>query len=110
MVFNVMTHNRDDHAKNFAFILNDETRDWALAPAYDLTFSRGPGGEHTTTIHGEGPNPTIDDILKTAEKSGIASTKAQVVIDEVLTGIASWVDIARQTGAPIHLPKSWPEI
>ena len=43
MVFNALTHNHDDHAKNFAF-LHDQGR-WTLAPAYDLTYSAGPGGE-----------------------------------------------------------------
>ncbi len=110
MVFNVMTCNRDDHAKNFAFILDDQTGDWSFAPAYDLTFCIGPGGEHTTTIHGEGLKPATDDILKIADKSGILFKEAQAVIDEVRTGIAGWVDIARQTGAPTDLPASWPVI
>jgi len=46
-------HNRDDHAKNFSFLL-DVDNAWKLAPAYDLTFSEGPGGEHSTTYLGEG--------------------------------------------------------
>jgi serine/threonine protein kinase HipA of HipAB toxin-antitoxin module len=41
MVFNVLTHNRDDHVKNFAFRLNEEGG-WELAPAYDLVFAPGP--------------------------------------------------------------------
>jgi len=42
MVFNVAAHNRDDHAKNFAFMLDDRTDEWSLAPAYDLTHSLPP--------------------------------------------------------------------
>lgn len=52
-VFNVLSHNRDDHSKNFSFVMNAEGR-WSVAPAYDLTFSYGPGGEHSTTVMGEG--------------------------------------------------------
>ena len=37
-VFNVLAHNRDDHAKNFSFLM-DEKGEWKFAPAYDLTFS-----------------------------------------------------------------------
>lgn len=40
MVFNYMTDNKDDHCKNFSFILEDDnhaTRHWRLSPAYDLT-------------------------------------------------------------------------
>ena len=53
MVFNIAAHNRDDHAKNFAFIMNPRG-EWSLSPAYDLGFAPGPGGEHTMTVLGEG--------------------------------------------------------
>ena len=33
-IFNVLTHNRDDHAKNFSFIMDEQHR-WHLSPAYD---------------------------------------------------------------------------
>ena len=35
MCFNVLTHNLDDHTKNFSFLYTDENG-WRLAPAYDL--------------------------------------------------------------------------
>ena len=41
MVFNVLTHNRDDHIKNCAFLM-DHLGTWRLSPAYDLSFSDGP--------------------------------------------------------------------
>ena len=40
-VFNVLAHNRDDHAKNFSFLMDSQGQ-WKLSPAYDLTFSSGP--------------------------------------------------------------------
>ncbi|MCA9545290.1 MAG: type II toxin-antitoxin system HipA family toxin, partial [Myxococcales bacterium] len=40
-VFNVRAHNRDDHSRQFAFVLSDGG-DWRLAPAYDLTCADGP--------------------------------------------------------------------
>lgn len=49
---NLLVHNRDDHAKNFSFMLHDNS--WKLSPAYDLTYSFGPGGEHSTMYMGEG--------------------------------------------------------
>ena len=52
--FNVLAHNRDDHAKNVSFLLDDTTGRWTLAPAYDLTFSSGPGGEQSMPVMGEG--------------------------------------------------------
>ena len=34
MVFNVKSGNKDDHSKNFSFLLNEKNQ-WLLAPAYD---------------------------------------------------------------------------
>src|SRR5258708_18566569 len=57
--FNVLAHNRDDHAKNFSFLL-DDNHQWVFAPAYDLTFSDGPAGEQSTMVMGEGKNPGLE--------------------------------------------------
>ncbi len=38
MVFNLVFSNRDDHARNFSFLM-DKQGLWSFAPAYDLTFS-----------------------------------------------------------------------
>lgn len=66
-VFNLLTHNRDDHAKNFSYIL-DSNNNWKFSPAYDLTFSNGPGGEHSTTYLGVGRNPNKKELLELAQK------------------------------------------
>ena len=56
MVFNARAMNRDDHLKNYAFLM-DPTGTWHLSPAYDVSFSSGPAGEHTLLIGGEGRHP-----------------------------------------------------
>ncbi len=38
MVFNLVFSNKDDHARNFSFLM-DKDGNWKFAPAYDLTFS-----------------------------------------------------------------------
>jgi serine/threonine-protein kinase HipA len=68
--FNLYSHNRDDHAKNFSFVLTKDN-EWRLSPAYDLTFSYGPGGEHSTTYLGEGKNPSIEHLITLAKKHDI---------------------------------------
>jgi serine/threonine-protein kinase HipA len=78
-VFNVLTHNRDDHAKNFAFILVADDQ-WRLSPAFDLTFSFGPGGEHSTSIAGEGRLPTRDHLMRVAKVGGIKEKDAAASI------------------------------
>lgn len=53
-----MRYNRDDHAKNFSFLMN-ESGEWERSPSYDITFSNGPGGEQSTTVMGEGKKPDV---------------------------------------------------
>lgn len=77
MCFNVFAHNRDDHSKNFTFMYRESERRWVLSPAYDLTYSSSLGGEHATTVNGNGVNPGMDDILAVAKKIGLNTTKAK---------------------------------
>ena len=83
MVFNVLTGNRDDHAKNFSFIWMKG--EWALSPAYDLVFSTGFNGQHTTTIAGQG-NPSKASILEVAKITGLSKKTAILIFDEVFEG------------------------
>ena len=96
MVFNITTHNRDDHTKNFAFLLIDGQ--WKLSPAYDLTFSTGVAGEHTMTVSGEGANPSKEHILNVAKKLDIPLQKSTKIIEEVLDAIAAWSRLADEAG------------
>ena len=98
MAFNVLAHNRDDHVKNFAFILDDKNGDWALTPAYDLLFTPGPGGEHTMTVAGEGRNPSRPHMLKLAQQAEISKREAAVIIDEVQAAVGNWTDYTAQPG------------
>jgi serine/threonine-protein kinase HipA len=78
--FNVFAHNRDDHAKNFAFLYDDNK--WSVSPAFDLTYSEGINGEHATTIDGEGKNPTKERLLSVANKVGLNMSWAKITIEE----------------------------
>ena len=98
MVFNVLAHNRDDHVKNFAYCMNDQTGDWSLSPAYDLLYTPGPGGEHTMTLAGEGRGPGRPHILKLAEQADVSKQDAEHIISQVLSTIVRWPDHAAQAG------------
>jgi serine/threonine-protein kinase HipA len=104
MVFNVLTHNRDDHSKNFAFLLTNEG--WHLSPAYDLTFSSGVAGEHTMTIAGEGANPNKDHLLTIAKKAAVENKQALSIIDEVRSVIGNWMHYAKQAEVTSSSAKS----
>jgi serine/threonine-protein kinase HipA len=98
MVFNVLAHNRDDHVKNFSFLLNDTNSEWTLSPAYDLTHTAGPGGEHTMTLAGEGRSPGRVHMLQLADRADIAERDATAIVDEVAAAISRWPHFAETTG------------
>ena len=81
-VFNVLFNNRDDHAKNFSFLLNRSGR-WQLSPGYDLTFNNGPRGEHQMDICGEARAPAYEHLLELAHKTDVPEKKALSTIDRI---------------------------
>lgn len=83
MCFNVYAHNRDDHSKNFTF-LYDEIHDvWHLSPAYDLTYSNTYYGEHTTSVDGNGRNPSEKELLQVGIRAGLGKIICKTIINEV---------------------------
>jgi serine/threonine-protein kinase HipA len=95
MIYNVLAHNKDDHAKNFAFLRDAASGQWKLSPAFDLTFNHGMANFHTTSINGAG-NPTYSDIKKLATQFAVAGWEK--ILDEVRQAIAQWPVIASQYG------------
>jgi serine/threonine-protein kinase HipA len=98
MVFNVLAHNRDDHVKNFAFILDDDSGEWILSPAYDLLHTSGPGGEHTMTLAGEGRSPGRSHFLRLGLQVGVSKPEADRIIDRIQTTIARWGEFSARAG------------
>lgn len=97
MVFNVLTHNRDDHSKNHAFRM-DADGSWYPAPAYDLTLSEGPAGEHSLAVAGEGRNPGRDHIMKAASDASIPKAEADAIREAVRASVAKWQEHASSAG------------
>ena len=98
--FNLFAHNRDDHAKNFSFLM-DEKGKWRLSPAYDLTFSYGPGGEHSTMYLGEGKAPGEEHLEALGRKHLIKGCRE--IIAEVEAAVASWERFAKEAGVSKRL-------
>lgn len=96
-VFNVLAHNQDDHLKNFSFILN-EKGEWHLSPAYDLTFSSGPGGEQTTTVLGKGKNISIPDLMHLGSQAKISTQLSSLIIEQTQTALSEWASLAKHYG------------
>ena len=97
MTFNVFARNRDDHSKNHAFLMDASGR-WTLSPAYDLTYSDGPGGEHSAAIAGEGRNPGREHLLVVAKAASIVEREALEVIEEVRAAVDQWPRYADEAG------------
>lgn len=90
--FNLYSHNRDDHSKNFSFLMN-ENGVWRFAPVYDLTFSTSSFGSHSTSIAGEYKNPTEAHLMELAKTFGIK--KPKLIIDEVKQAVSNWEKTAK---------------
>ncbi len=93
--FNVYSHNRDDHSKNFSFLM-DAKGEWQFAPAYDLTFSYSGYGFHSTMVAGESKNPGRKELMKLAEHFGLKN--AASIIEEVQGAISQWKVLANDYG------------
>ncbi|MEI6033835.1 MAG: type II toxin-antitoxin system HipA family toxin [Verrucomicrobiae bacterium] len=99
-VFNVLSGNRDDHLKNFSFLMDGDWR-WRLAPAYDITPSPGPQSLHErvsarqcTAMNGT-LSPALDDMLACAEAMDLDGPK---IIREVQSALSGWMGFAQQAG------------
>ena len=96
-VFNVLAHNRDDHSKNFSFLMNAKGN-WLLSPAYDLTFSSGSNGEQSTMVLGEGKNPGIEHLTKLGEKAKINKKSVSEIILQTRESLSQWENLAKDYG------------
>ncbi|MNJ88776.1 putative DNA-binding transcriptional regulator [compost metagenome] len=102
-VFNVFAHNRDDHSKNFAFLM-DAKGNWNLAPAFDLTFSSSSQGMHSTTVARNGVDPGTKELMNLAEHFSIR--EGEKIISEVKSVIKEWESFADQTNVQKNTAKS----
>lgn len=96
-VFNVMAHNRDDHARNFSFLM-DAQGGWKLSPAYDLTFSSGPRGEQSTMVMGEGKNPETGHLVKLGLVASLPKARVNEIIEQTGTALVQWQKTAKAYG------------
>lgn len=86
MVFNYLTDNKDDHCKNFSYIVSKNRNgrySWHLAPAYDLTLcTEGYNGEHATSVNGTG-TPTLQDMIAVGTKNKMGTERCREIFEEV---------------------------
>ena len=83
--------------KNFAYLM-DRSGTWRLAPAFDLVFSEGPGGQHTMAVAGEAKRPAEPDMLRVAAECDVDARLAKEIIRQVVDTVRQWPRFARATG------------
>ena len=96
-VFNVLAHNRDDHARQFSFLM-ERNGAWRMAPAYDLTWSFGPGGEHSSSVLGHSKNITRDHLIELGKKADMNKPEIINVIERAQEAISKWEIFANSYG------------
>lgn len=106
MIFNIVARNHDDHAKNFAFVLNGNK--WSLAPAYDLAYSYKPGSKwvnsHWMSLNGKRDGFVRQDFYS-LQKVSLHFTKDRIdkIIDEVEEKVSGWRKLAVAEDVPESL-------
>ena len=99
MVFNVAASNRDDHTKNFSFMM-DKLGQWSLTPAYDLTYPFDPYQSfytpHQISINGKNMEINRKDLETVAKKVGVRNYNQ--IIDLVIDRLGTLEGRIRQYG------------
>jgi len=96
MVFNMLSHNYDDHTKNLAFLM-DQDGGWSLSPSYDNVFTSKKGWfskGHQMTIAGKALNITRQDLIRVIEPYGVRDGHG--IIEQVREAVHMWAELATE--------------
>jgi serine/threonine-protein kinase HipA len=97
MAFNIVARNQDDHVKNIAFLMNKQGG-WALAPAYDMTYSYNTAGAwtatHQMTMNGKRDGFVLVDFEACAKSALMKRGRARAILGEVQAAVARWPEFA----------------
>lgn len=101
MLFNVVARNQDDHVKNIAFVMNKQGQ-WALAPAFDVTYSYNPSGswtaQHQMTLNGKRDDFTLADFRACAKTAMLKRGREKAILEEVCEAVSRWPEFAKDAG------------
>jgi serine/threonine-protein kinase HipA len=99
MVFNIVSRNQDDHVKNIAFLMN-QSGEWSLAPAFDVTYNYNPTGSwtstHQMTLNGRRDGFSMEDFEACAKSALMKRGRAAVIIAEVQAAVRRWPEFAAE--------------
>lgn len=95
MVFNITAGNRDDHPRNFAFMLT-ETGEWSCTPAFDICWNIGMAGKHALGVNGRHKEIARSDVLEVAKQASISRRDALKTIELVIDALSSCRSLLRE--------------
>lgn len=99
MIFNVLCGNRDDHTKNFSFLMSADGT-WRLSDAYDITFNTGINGHHSMAIMGYGQDIPKAAIQKIADMIPLSAAKVNLMIQQIIEALLQWRKLAQMFDVP----------
>ena len=97
MIFNIIGRNQDDHAKNFAFLM-DEKGTWSLSPTYDITYANGTGytKNHQLSLRGKTNDFTKKDLLEIAKLHSLKENIAKEIIEQTIDIFSTFRNRAKE--------------
>jgi serine/threonine-protein kinase HipA len=103
MVFNIVARNQDDHVKNIAFLMNPDG-EWALSPAFDMTYSYNPAGQwtnqHQMSVAGKRDGFSVADLRACAATAAMKRGAAERILAEVVAAVSEWERFADEAVVP----------
>jgi serine/threonine-protein kinase HipA len=98
-----VARNQDDHVKNIAFLMN-QSGEWSLSPAFDMTYSFNPSGawtaSHQMTMNGKRDNFTLEDFNACAKTASMKRGRAAKILAEAQATVSKWKSFAEEAGVP----------
>lgn len=95
LLFNILMHNVDDHARNFSFIM-DPTGKWSLSPAYDISYPILEHNDHYMTLNGKNESFRMDDIMSIAYTYRIINHEE--IYSKIVSAISSLDELLEKNG------------
>lgn len=95
LVFNVAVGNRDDHLRNHGFVLTSSG--WRLSPAFDVNPNIDKA-DHVLNLDDIDNRPSMKSVLTTADLYELGHSRAQQIIEEVISVVKNWKEEAKNAG------------
>ncbi|MCY4033509.1 MAG: type II toxin-antitoxin system HipA family toxin [Hyphomicrobiales bacterium] len=104
VVFNLVGCNRDDHVKNFSFMM-DREGNWDIAPAYDLCHAEGSDFTkfHQLSINGKTSEFTLSDLKHLAKYAGLPRNREKAILEKTIEVFSTWLETAKKLEIPQNL-------